>query len=133
MDVLKRLLFALILPIIITLGLIELLVKILIMQIIWVFKGDTPKYNKDEDWLYYRIGDYFKKKLIEIKMIHDFSVSYRIGNTRMDLSTPTDDENTPYNLAEVFAKIMKDSDANTDMVISELIEEFGYNETNQEI
>ena len=50
----------------------------------------------------------------------------------MDLSTPTDDENTPYNLAEVFAKIMKDSDANTDMVISELIEEFGYNETNQE-
>ena len=65
-------------------------------------------------------------------MIHDFSVSYRIGNTRMDLSTQTDDENTPYNLAEVFAKIMKDSDANTDMVISELIEEFGYNETNQE-
>lgn len=65
-------------------------------------------------------------------MIHDFSVSYRIGNTRMDLSTQTDDENTPYNLAEVFAKIMKDSDANTDMIISELIEEFGYNETNQE-
>ena len=65
-------------------------------------------------------------------MIHDFSVSYRIGNTRMDLSTLTDDENTPYNLAEVFAKIMKDSDANTDVVISELIEEFGYNETNQE-
>lgn len=65
-------------------------------------------------------------------MIHDFSVSYRIGNTRTDLSTPTDDENTPYNLAEVFAKIMKDSDANTDMVISELIEEFDYNETNQE-
>ena len=30
-------------------------------------------------------------------------------------------------------KIMKDSDANTDMVISELIEEFGYNETNQEV
>lgn len=63
-------------------------------------------------------------------MIHDFSVSYRVGNTRTDLSTPTDDENTPYNLAEVFAKIMKDSDVNTDMVISELIEEFGYNETN---
>ena len=62
-------------------------------------------------------------------MIHDFSVSYRIGNTRTDLSTPTDDENTPYNLAEVFAKIMKDSDVNTDMVISELIEEFDYNET----
>ena len=63
-------------------------------------------------------------------MIHDFSVSYRIGNTRTDLSTPTDDENTPYNLAEVFDKIMKDSDVNTDMVISELIEEFDYNETN---
>ena len=67
MDVLKRLLFALIFPIVITLGLIELLVKILIMPIIWVFKVHTPKYNKNEDWLYYRIGDYFKKKLIEIK------------------------------------------------------------------
>lgn len=67
MDVLKRLLFALIFPIVITLGLIELLVKILIMPIIWVFKGYTSKYNKNEDWLYYRIGDYFKKKLIEIK------------------------------------------------------------------
>lgn len=39
MDVLKRLLFALIFPIVITLGLIELLAKILIMPIIWVFKG----------------------------------------------------------------------------------------------
>lgn len=67
MDVLKRLLFALIFPIVITLGLIELLAKILIMPIIWVFKRYTPKYNKNEDWLYYRIGDYFKKKLIEIK------------------------------------------------------------------
>lgn len=67
MDVLKRLLFALIFPIVITLGLIELLVKILIMPIIWVFKGYMPIYNKNEDWLYYRIGDYFKKKLIEIK------------------------------------------------------------------
>lgn len=67
MDVLKRLLFALIFPIVITLGLIELLVKILMMAIILVFKGHTPKYNKNEDWLYYRIGDYFKKKLIEIK------------------------------------------------------------------
>ena len=67
MDVLKRLLFALIFPIVITLGLIELLVKILMMAIIWVFKGYTPKYNKNEDWLYYRIGEYNKKKLIEIK------------------------------------------------------------------
>lgn len=67
MDVLKRLLFALIFPIVITLGLIELLVKILIMPIIWVFKGHTPKYNKNEDWLYYMVGDYFKKKLIGIK------------------------------------------------------------------
>ena len=35
-------------------------------------------------------------------------------------------ENIPYSLAEVFIRIIEDSDANPDIVIEELIENFGY-------
>lgn len=55
-------------------------------------------------------------------MIHDFNIYYRKGNTQFHLNTPTDDDNIPYNLAEVFTKIIEDSDANPDIVIDELIE-----------
>ena len=65
MDILKRLLYALLYPLVIILGLIELLLKILTMPIIWVLKGYTPNYDKEEDWLYYRLGDYFKRKLVD--------------------------------------------------------------------
>ena len=65
MDILKRLLYALLYPLVITIGLIELLLKILTMPIIWVLKGYTPNYDDEEDWLFYRLGDYFKRKLVE--------------------------------------------------------------------
>ena len=59
-------------------------------------------------------------------MIHGFNIYYRKGNIQLHLNTPTDDDNIPYSLAEVFAKIIEDSDANPDIVIEELIENFGY-------
>ena len=59
-------------------------------------------------------------------MIYDFNIYYRKGNTQLHLNTPTDDDNIPYNLAEVFTKIIEDSDANPDIVIKELIENCGY-------
>ena len=65
MDILKRLLYALLYPLFFILGLIELFLKILTMPIIWVLKGYTPNYDKEEDWLYYRLGDYFKRKLVD--------------------------------------------------------------------
>ena len=65
MDILKRLLYALLYPLFFILGFIELLLKILTMPIIWVLKGYTPNYDKEEDWLYYRLGDYFKRKLVD--------------------------------------------------------------------
>ena len=65
MDILKRLLYALLLLLFFILGLIEFLVKlILIRPITWVLNGYTPNYDKEEDWLYYRLGDYFKRKLL---------------------------------------------------------------------
>ena len=66
MDILKRLLYALLYPLFIILGLIEFLVKlILIRQITWVLKGYTPNYDKEDDWLFYRLGGYFKRKLVD--------------------------------------------------------------------
>lgn len=59
-------------------------------------------------------------------MIHDFNIYYRKGNIQFHLNTPTEDDNIPYNLAEVFTKIIEDSNANPDIVIEELINNFGY-------
>ena len=65
MDILKRLLYALLYPLVITIGLIEFFLKILTMPIIWIIKGYTPNYDDEEDWLYYRLGYYFKRKLVD--------------------------------------------------------------------
>ena len=65
MDILKRLLYALLYPLFFILGLIELLLKILTAPIIWVLKGYAPNCDEEEDWLFYRLGDYFKRKLVD--------------------------------------------------------------------
>ena len=65
MDILKRLLYALLYPLFFILGLIELFLKILTAPIIWVLKGYTPNYDEEEDWLFYRLGGYFKRKLVD--------------------------------------------------------------------
>ena len=65
MDILKRLLYTLLYPLVIILGLIELLLKILTMPIIWIIKGYAPNYDDEEDWLFYRLGGYFKRKLVD--------------------------------------------------------------------
>ena len=66
MDILKRLLYALLYPLFFILWLIEFLVKlILIRQITWVIKGYAPNYDEEEDWLFYRLGGYFKRKLVD--------------------------------------------------------------------
>lgn len=65
MDILKRLIYVLLYPLVIILGLIELLLKILTMPIIWIIKGYAPNYDDEEDWLFYRLGGYFKRKLVE--------------------------------------------------------------------
>ena len=65
MDILKRLLYALLYPLFFILGLIELLLKILTAPIIWIIKGYAPNYDKEEDWLFSRLGGYFKRKLVD--------------------------------------------------------------------
>ena len=65
MDILKRLLYALLYPLFFILGLIELLLKILTAPIIWIIKGYAPNYDEEEDWLFSRLGGYFKRKLVD--------------------------------------------------------------------
>ena len=65
MDILKRLLYALLYPLFFILGLIELFLKILTAPIIWIIKGYAPNCDEEEDWLFYRLGDYFKRKLVD--------------------------------------------------------------------
>ena len=65
MDILKRLLYALLYPLFFILGLIELFLKILTAPLILIIKGSEPNYDEEEDWLFYRLGGYFKRKLVD--------------------------------------------------------------------
>lgn len=55
-------------------------------------------------------------------MIDNLTISYELDrDISVTLSTETGyDDNLPHNLAAVFAKVIKDSRANTDMVIENL-------------
>lgn len=59
-------------------------------------------------------------------MIDSLNVSYTQADMKISLSVPTDDQNLPYNISDVFTKIIHDSNANAQIVIEQLINEFGY-------
>ena len=61
-------------------------------------------------------------------MIDKLTISYEFDrDISITLSTETGyDDNLPHNLAAVFAKVIRDSRANKDMVIENLKNEFDY-------
>ena len=61
-------------------------------------------------------------------MIDNLTISYELDrDISVTLSTETGyDDNLPHNLAAVFAKVIKDSRANEDMVIENLKSELEY-------
>ena len=61
-------------------------------------------------------------------MIDNLKISYELDrDISVILSTETGyDDNLPHNLAAVFAKVVKDSRANADMVIKSLKSELEY-------
>lgn len=63
------------------------------------------------------------------KMIINLTINFECNGITHTLSVPTMDENLPYNLATAFTEIIKRSDANSEMVIDNLKDEFAY-ETN---
>ena len=61
-------------------------------------------------------------------MIDNFKISYELDrDISVTLSTETGyNDNLPHNIAAVFAKVIKDSNANADMVIENLKMELEY-------
>ena len=59
-------------------------------------------------------------------MIDNLTITFECNGITHTLSIPTRDENLPYNLATAFTEIIKQSDANSEMVIDNLKDEFAY-------
>lgn len=59
-------------------------------------------------------------------MISDLSINYECAGLQYFIKVPSEDYNLPYNLAEAFEEVIKKSNANADMVIEQLIQNFGY-------
>ena len=59
-------------------------------------------------------------------MIDNLTINFESNGITHTLSVPTRDENLPYNLATAFTEIIKQSDANSEMVIDNLKDEFAY-------
>lgn len=57
-------------------------------------------------------------------MIDNLTITFESNGITHTLNVPTRDENLPYNLATAFAEIIKQSDANSEMVIDNLKDEF---------
>ena len=57
-------------------------------------------------------------------MIDNLTITFESSGITYTLSVPTRDENLPYNLATAFTEIIKQSDANSEMVIDNLKDEF---------
>ena len=59
-------------------------------------------------------------------MISDLSINYECAGLQYFIKVPSEDNNLPYNLAEAFEEVIKKSNANADMVIEQLIQNFDY-------
>lgn len=58
-------------------------------------------------------------------MIDNLTVTYQAEGINVSLSPSNIYENIPYDLASIFRRIIKDSEASSDIVIEQLIDEFG--------
>ena len=59
-------------------------------------------------------------------MIENIKISYTKNDVSVILSINTDDDNLPYNLAELFSRVIRDTDANEKTVLEQINEEFLY-------
>ena len=54
-------------------------------------------------------------------MIDQITAQYKVDNIDVELTVSTDlAENLPYNLASLFARIIRDTEVNADMVLEQL-------------
>lgn len=59
-------------------------------------------------------------------MITDLSINYECEGLQYFIKVPSDDNNLSYNLAEALREAIEKSNANPDIVIEQLIQNFGY-------
>lgn len=60
-------------------------------------------------------------------MIRDITLAFREGNINYSMQLPELSDNIPYDLADMFAELIRKTHANENMVIENLMDEFGYN------
>ena len=66
-------------------------------------------------------------------MIQELSITIRDGGLTHTISIDTDiDSNLPYDLAEAFTEVIRMTNANPDMVVEQLINEYGLSESVKE-
>ena len=53
-------------------------------------------------------------------MIRNLTISYYVDNVNVKLYTETDGDNVPYNLADIFARVVKDSNANEEILLEQM-------------
>ena len=58
-------------------------------------------------------------------MIRNLTISYYVDNVNVKLYTETDDDNVPYKLADIFARVVKDSNANEEILLEQLKDNLG--------
>ena len=59
-------------------------------------------------------------------MIENLTINFEYRGLQYSIKVPTESQNLPYNLAEVFGEVITKSAANHDLVIEQLIEDFNY-------
>jgi hypothetical protein len=57
--------------------------------------------------------------------MEDLKISYSLNGINVTLSLQ-DTDNLPYDLAEMFIKVIDDSNANAEMVVGELVGNYNY-------
>ena len=58
-------------------------------------------------------------------MIRNLTISYYVDNVKVKLYTETEDENLPYNIADIFARVVKDSNANEEILLEQMKDNLG--------
>lgn len=60
-------------------------------------------------------------------MITNITITYSKDGVNYSMQIPEVDDDIPFCLADVFAELIKQTNASEDMVLEQLIGEFGYN------
>jgi hypothetical protein len=59
-------------------------------------------------------------------MIQNLTIEFEYNGLQYSIKVPDNVENLPYNLAAAFIEVTKLSDTSSDVIIGDMISEFGY-------